>query len=1373
MNTTSTVVSGSLKTAITKATSSKGGKQPLLTKRSLASSSLDSSISTAAITINNDKKMKGRDNLASTGKINSSSNNKSSAINPSIPTYSTTTTGTSTIAKSDVDVWAEKQVNSFTDWINYTFAQAQVISKPSDSSNVQRDSDSCVNTMHDETDATAYGLNDLMQRRAEAKLRQEGVNLLHHSNLAAIIKSIEGEVVEGRLTVRSDRDVHADLGLQEGLFEILFCYEYQWLRLGLEVVFGQVISIPMSKASTTKIAVMKRRSTIPCVSGCSKWKVALKSFIQDYLLSDTDIMTKQFDKQKLLYAAQERKMKELLRRHLLKKFFALVCFLDTARTTELMAKACLFQSTAEYKSSQEVIAAFCRLFLKGEGDITRHLMSIGCKLHFVQSYVDEFDYRLSSVTTELRDGVRLVKLMDLLTKSRDLCQQLRVPAVSRLQKLHNVSLVLNRLYRPTDPRPDAKQIVDGHRDMTLMLLWKILYTYELCNNTNPTRIYDEIAAIKRAASWRRSIYKMEESKTMAVKVSTLQGDATIINKSKLGKSNAKLSVNKHVLDSTADDISLAGALLQWCQAIVKRYDVPVNDLTTCMADGRALCLVVHYYHPAILPIRLIRKTSANINDEEDNESIGSSSSSSSNNSSSSSTLPNELLLRGLQGERRNYWTLRKACNGIGGIPVVLPEFDSRNIPDEKSMIVFLGYLFSRLVESSCQVRAAIRIQRAIRLHLLKHELYTTSKELVMNDINPVEYSHEKTADDSGVLMQNVNKDEAILKRKEIIAFRKLQQVKVSIKMCSNQAATVIQRKIRSYVVRKKYLADRQSSDIGSSSSECIDDEQIIELMVDSEECNNDDIMEIARDEVFNIIDLTISSIAAKDLKEAKDRSLQSERRFSLLSELQSSFSSKCITKNLHNQVLQELETSRLYQAIVISSEDDKKHALANAVLAEEERIAREKAEFRVEEEMAMRVAMELRLIEMETLRQQEHEVALRADEEKKKREEELLIAQERLEAERLKRNEIERLREINEAESRRMLEEATDVERQARKVAEERMEKEIIARLALEARLNAIEEAAIAIEIERLRVIEEERLMAANRLDAAITLQFYWREYAAYMKKHKIFNGISQLQARYRGHLVRKQMRCSQLAVSIIQALWRRKQCSKELQHRSLKTIQIQACWRGYAIRKTQKVASKASTSIARFWKTIQQRHRFVSIRKAVISIQSFLRRIVVQREYQTKRSSIILLQYCIRKYQAMKSFALKVMSALIIQKSWRRAMVLRACQAKHSDSRRLELLQKIRAKMLHRVLKTFVNRVLMKLRRQFAASKLVRWYLSRRPLMFVRKLLNGFRRLQVQYCICISVICVEDDNHKKIYTVICCRLFIVLVKFAQRVSKR
>lgn len=1272
--------------------------------------------------------MKSKDNLASTGKINVRSNSKSSAINPSIPTYSSTSSTTTTTAKSDVDVWAEKQVNSFTDWINYTFAQAQVISKSTDSSNGQRDNDSCANTIHDETDATAYGLNDLMQRRAEAKLRQEGVHLLHHSNLAAVIKSIEGEVVEGRLTVRSDRDVHADLGLQEGLFDILFCYEYQWLRLGLEVVFGQVISIPMSKASTSKMTAMKR-STIPCVSGCSKWKAALKSFIQDHLLSDTNITTKQFDKQKLLYVAQERKMKELLRRHLLKKFFTVVCFLDTARTSELMAKACLFQSSAEYKSSHEVIAAFCRLFLKGEGDITRHLMSIGCKLHFVQSYVDEFDYRLSSMTTELRDGVRLVKLMDLLTKSRDLCQQLRVPAVSRLQKLHNVSLVLNRLYRPTDPRPDAKQIVDGHRDMTLMLLWKILYTYELCNNTNPTRIYDEIAAIKRAASWRRSIYKMEDSKAMAVKVSTLHGDANIINQQKLVKSNAKkLSVNDHsVHNADTDDVSLAGALLQWCQAIVKRYDVPVNDLTTCMADGRALCLVVHYYHPAILPVRLIRKTTANIIiDEDDNESIVSCSS-----NSSSSTLSNELLLRGLQGERRNYWTLRKACNGIGGIPVVLPEFDSRNIPDEKSMIVFLGYLFSRLVESSCQVRAAIRIQRAIRLHLQKRSMFTY--ELQPTDEEALLVINEKTVDDSD-LMQNVKKDEAIVKRKEMIAFRKLQQVKVSIKMCSNQAATVIQRKMRSYVDRKRYLSYRQSTDIGLIPSECIDDDKIIELMVKNEECHNDDIIKIARDEVFNIIDLIISSIEDNDLKEAKDLSLLYERRSLLLSELQSSFSTKCIMKNLHNQVLQELETSRLYQAIIISSEDDKKHALANAVMAEEERIAREKAEFRVEEEMAMRVAMELRLMEMETLRQQEQVAALKAVEEKKRREEELLIAQERLEAERLKRDEIERLREISEAESRRALEEATDVERQARKLAEERMEKEIMVRLALEARLNAIEEAAIAVEIERLRVIEEERLTAANRLDAAITLQFYWREYAAYMKKHKIFNGISRLQARYRGHLVRKQMRCSQLAVSIIQALWRRKQCSKELQHRSLKTIHIQACWRGHSIRKTLKVASKSSTTIARFWKTIQQRHRFVSTRKAVISIQSFLRRIVVQCEYQTKRNSIIQLQSCFRKYQMMKSFALKITSALIIQKSWRRAMVLRACQAKHSDCRRQELLQKIRSKMLHRVLKTFIYRVSMKLRQQFAASKLVRWYLSRRPLMFVRKLLNGFRRLQVQY---------------------------------------
>lgn len=48
---------------------------------------------------------------------------------------------------------------------------------------------------------------------------------------------------------------------------------------------------------------------------------------------------------------------------------------------------------------------------------------------------------------------------------------------------------------------------------------------------------------------------------------------------------------------------------------------------------------------------------------------------------------------------RNFSILKRACQHLGGIPLMLPEdssYDSRNLPEEKTMVLFLGFLFSRL-----------------------------------------------------------------------------------------------------------------------------------------------------------------------------------------------------------------------------------------------------------------------------------------------------------------------------------------------------------------------------------------------------------------------------------------------------------------------------------------------------------------------------------------------------------------------------------------------------------------------------------------------------------------------------------------------------
>lgn len=170
------------------------------------------------------------------------------------------------------------------------------------------------------------------------------------------------------------------------------------------------------------------------------------------------------------------------------------------------------------------------------------------------------DIFLPSLQVDLRDGVRLTKLTELLTHDTSVrggtMDLLRVPANSRLQKMHNVGLALKSLYGylgpvsrgrsagqcstcesqtastprsvlhcsflhnqllsvgmkfniflricshleldpdpcpsfladsklliqgPEDHSQEARDIVDGQRDATLYLLWKILYACQLRN----------------------------------------------------------------------------------------------------------------------------------------------------------------------------------------------------------------------------------------------------------------------------------------------------------------------------------------------------------------------------------------------------------------------------------------------------------------------------------------------------------------------------------------------------------------------------------------------------------------------------------------------------------------------------------------------------------------------------------------------------------------------------------------------------------------------------------------------------------------------------------------------------------------------------
>jgi Calponin homology (CH) domain len=57
---------------------------------------------------------------------------------------------------------------------------------------------------------------------------------------------------------------------------------------------------------------------------------------------------------------------------------------------------------------------------------------------------------------------------------------------------------------------------------------------------------------------------------------------------------------------------LQGALAAWSQAVCHGYGVPVRNFTTSFADGRALCILVHHYHPMLLPLQAVHRTTAHL-----------------------------------------------------------------------------------------------------------------------------------------------------------------------------------------------------------------------------------------------------------------------------------------------------------------------------------------------------------------------------------------------------------------------------------------------------------------------------------------------------------------------------------------------------------------------------------------------------------------------------------------------------------------------------------------------------------------------------------------------------------------------------------------
>lgn len=390
-----------------------------------------------------------------------------------------------------------------------------------------------------------------------------------HASLLYGALSITQSVIEKSSASRLTRNVSngsaalgwgTDVGTREKFLDLLMgCYEQSALITALEVVIG--------------------RDMFALVERGEAEKKTLERYIERYLIKSEDLLSTatiepENSRGKVARAGGEDDDKGspawLLRRTLLRSFM-LILLLDKVKARGVLGRQCLFKKTSTNKSSSSVLNALAKLLLPSMGNIPKSLSHLNYSLETTQPPLSEYDYTVHNIAVDIRDGVRLARLVEVIlhSKRRDsfssesegdeeedwaLTPHLQYPTTSRPQNLHNVTLVLNALRAAHGSLfpIDAKDIVDGHRENTVGLLWSLLGQ----------------KGLELLVDW----------------------DVVQIEIQKLERHARRDSVGRY--RGKTDHVSL---LKNWASGVAAKHGLEVENLTTSFADGRVFAAIVSEY----------------------------------------------------------------------------------------------------------------------------------------------------------------------------------------------------------------------------------------------------------------------------------------------------------------------------------------------------------------------------------------------------------------------------------------------------------------------------------------------------------------------------------------------------------------------------------------------------------------------------------------------------------------------------------------------------------------------------------------------------------------------------------------------------------
>ncbi|KAG7487587.1 hypothetical protein MATL_G00025270 [Megalops atlanticus] len=586
--------------------------------------------------------------------------------------------------------WIEKQERGFTWWINYVltpddFKVNTEVTKVNAVS-LAVGSDKKISIPKAPTKEEMSFRMYTARRRLNC-LRRAACQLFTSEAMVKAIQRLELEVEAKRLLVRKDRHLWKDIGERQKVLNWLLSYNPLWLRIGLETIFGELI--PLESNSDV---------------------MGLAMFILGRLLWNPDIAA-EFRHPKVPHLYRDGH-EEALSRFTLKKLLLLVCFLDKAKESRMIEHdPCLFCMDAEFKTSKDLLLAFSRDFLSGEGILSRHLGHLGFSVSHAQTPLDEFNFAVKNLAVDLKCGIRIVRIMELFTQDWSLSRKLRMPAISRLQKVHNVEIAMEVLKsKGVDFKDehgsaiDARDIVDGHREKTLSLLWKIIFTFQVEVLLDEEQLKEEISFLKRTWRTKQKMAALRANQDVAVK-----------------------PVQRPSFEHSSTKITL---LMDWVNAVCAFYNSKAENFTVSFSDGQILCHLIHHYHPCHLPLEAVRQNTTQTVECGQRGMVGLNTSSSDSDSSfgtltgmRNGTEASVDFKELLENERSHFQLVNTAVSFLGGVPAMINPADMSNtIPNEKVVTCYLSFLCARLLDLRNETRAARIIQGAWRKYRLKREL---------------------------------------------------------------------------------------------------------------------------------------------------------------------------------------------------------------------------------------------------------------------------------------------------------------------------------------------------------------------------------------------------------------------------------------------------------------------------------------------------------------------------------------------------------------------------------------------------------------------------------------------------------------------------